>query len=298
MTVLKTRQQILNTGSKKDALLHQTSLKATFQDTISQSGYRGLFRGGGIVVSMAVPARVLYISVLESSRHESSEILTAVLSRRVADEERVKRLSPMVASIAGGVAGGLAALCVQMLVVPMDIISQKQMVMPVEQYKQGGSVKAIMRSILRNEGWVGLYKGFGLSIFSSLPTGSVWWATYGGCQHFMDSLLSHPDKNEKTMMALNKTIIQVTSGVTAALVASTISMPLDVVKTRLQVGDSALSTISSTSALGVARDLWATSGFRGFFRGLGPRVIYMSTWGTILSSFYELLRHVSVREDI
>ena len=63
MTVLKTRQQVLNhtTTIQKDSLLHQNTMKSTFLELQKSSGLRGLFRGAGVVVALAIPARVLYI---------------------------------------------------------------------------------------------------------------------------------------------------------------------------------------------------------------------------------------------
>jgi solute carrier family 25 protein 44 len=286
MTVLKTRQQVLNTTAK-DSLLHQHTLRSTYHDLVSKAGVRGLFRGAGIIVSLAIPARVVYISVLEWSRQECHQVFTGLLKRWYWKEEQQSRLLvPLVASVSGGVAGGLAAMSAQLLVVPMDVISQRQIVMNECMYAAEGSAWSVMRSAVETSGWRALYRGLGLSLFSSLPTGSIWWATYGGCQHWIDLHRPQTNINDTMRQVLERTIIQIVSGTNAAFVAATLTQPLDVVKTRLQVGTT--STLST-----IVKDFATTSGVRGFYRGLGPRIMHMSVWGTVLSSAYELLRHVS-----
>jgi solute carrier family 25, member 44 len=290
MTVLKTRQQVLS-SSTGPTRLHQSSLKSTYMSVMETSGVRGLFRGAGIVVALAVPARMVYITTLEASRHEVGVILETRLRYRCKSEADVSAKLPLVATIAGGLAGGLAAVSAQLLAVPMDVISQKQMVMVTDKYVSEGSSVSVIRAVIKSDGVSGLYRGFGLSMFTSLPTGSIWWATYGGCQHALDDVLPIPE-NGLTRLS-QRGMIQVISGIAAAAVASGLTQPLDVIKTRLQVGSEVASTSATMSPRTIARDLMTSSGVSGFFRGLWPRIIYMSTWGTVLSSCYELLRHVS-----
>jgi len=87
-------------------------------------------------------------------------------------------------------------------------------------------------------------------------------------------------------------MVQCISGLNAAIIAATLTQPLDVVKTRLQVG----KTAKSLTYTQVAKELYITSGFRGFFRGTVPRITTITLWGTVLSSAYEYLRHIS-RKD-
>ncbi len=266
----------------------------------------------------------------------------------------------------------------QSIIVPMDVISQRQMVMDARQYNTLGewrSAMVIIQNALRENngvygsvngginggigGWRGFYKGFGMSLFTSLPTGTLWWATYSGVQHKLQNMkmndhwsivhsyehLFDGDSDSdsggpfsfifdrfNTNQGLNvnvnanvnmnyinelldRGIVQGISGVSAALVASTLTQPLDVVKTRLQVGNYGNNNTNSINTnrtqtqthaqhvhirkytyTSVIKELYSTSGFRGFFRGLGPRITTMTIWGTVLSSAYEYLRHIS-RKD-
>lgn len=286
MTVLKTRQQVLNNSTGKDSLAHQHTIRSTFKDLMASSGVRGLFRGAGVVVSLAIPARVLYITTLEVSREQCQELLDSTVDAFYPNHESRLLLEPLSASVAGGVAGGTAAIASQCLVVPMDVVSQRQMVMDQATFATKGSAWSIMSSAVKEGGWRALYRGFGLSLFSSLPAGSVWWATYGGCQHLLDQHWKTRGTLNEWEVAFQRIITQLLSGTSAALVAATLTQPLDVTRTRLQVQ-------TNTPLSAIVSELKDTSGLRGFYRGLGPRVTHMAIWGTVLSSAYELLRHIS-----
>jgi hypothetical protein len=71
-----------------------------------------------------------------------------------------------------------------------------------------------------------------------------------------------------------------TAGAGAGLVASIITCPLDVIKTRLQA--QAVSRVDKgyEGAGRTVGRIWAQSGVRGFYRGLGPTLGgYLPTWG-------------------
>jgi solute carrier family 25 protein 44 len=277
VNVMKTRQQVLENNFKISS--------GTFVERI-----RAHYRGIGIILLLAIPARSVYITTLENTKE--------TLSQTFGD-------SPIVTSISGGVAGGLAAMSSQLLVVPMDIISQKQMVMQDAAFKTEGSAFYIAKSIVRTDGIKGFYRGFGLSLFSSLPVGSLWWASYSGCQHLLkrSPAFQRYETNVNSIeTVISKGFSQITSGLGAAIIAATLTQPLDVVKTRLQVGGCLLSDnmnvnkTSDKSYMFIAKELYASSGTYGFFRGLTPRIMSMGLWGTVLSSAYELLRHVSHKD--
>ena len=107
-----------------------------------------------------------------------------------------------------------------------------------------------------------------------------------------------------------KGVVQVVAGISAAIVAASLTQPLDTVKTRVQLkmedtlqhhpqtqSSSSSSSSNKPSYASVARELKISSGYKGFFKGTGARIIHMGMWGTILSSAYELLRHISRKDD-
>ena len=203
----------------------------------------------GIVLFLAIPARGIYIEVLENGRDYISDYLYRISGKNSSERSQHQHRHQhqhLIASASGGLAGGLAAMSAQAIVVPMDVISQRQMVMNNTTYLERGDAFRIFRDITKKEGIAGLYKGLGLSLFTSLPTGSIWWAAYSGSQTFMRSFIGSRDSNKEwvsSSIAVNG-IVQVTSGLTAAVFAATLTQPLDVVKTRHQTSSHSLQKSS------------------------------------------------------
>lgn len=278
LTVLKIRKQ---TGS----IVENSGL----------TNIRQYYRGLGVVLSMAIPARIIYISSLEFTRETAEQIAKGFVLNPPQywplSQEQSQNLLPFVTPFSGGVAGGVAALSSQLVVVPMDVISQKQMVAenPV-------SARQVTKGIISTVGWRGLYRGFGLSIFTSLPAGSIWWATYAGSK---DQLLKmsqgfdeeHETKHTSLSMA-RAAAIQVVSAFNAAFAAAILTQPLDTIKTRLQVLET--NSASNTSVMSIAKELAATS---KLYQGLMPRIAHMAIWGSVLSSAYEYLKVVSRKDE-
>lgn len=312
ITVMKTRQQILPSTNTKSSSFIKSSHKNLMEKI------KIYYRGVGIILLLAVPARGIYIGVLENSKENMSSIIQSSINESpfLSSTIDVQTSLPFIASVSGGMAGGLAAMASQSITVPMDVISQKQMVMEDSMYRKEGSAYHVIKKILHMEnGIYGLYRGLGMSLFTSLPSGSLWWGTYSGSQQllqrfeYFDTNNNNQERMEISMDAyihdlFKSGLKQGICGVSAAIVAATLTQPLDVIKTRLQVGayygqSSSLSAspkqMNNTYST-VVKDLYTSSGYRGFFRGLNPRIASFCLWGTVLSSAYEYLRHISKRD--
>ena len=147
ITVLKINQQASNTHSQpslreafRRIVMQQKHTTQSVSSSLSSSAaamttIRPLYRGLGIVLSLAVPARALYISILENSREGiSHRVLNGMTTHASFGPEEAHTWLPLVATFSSGLAGGIAAVAAQCLVVPMDVISQRQMVMEPAAY--------------------------------------------------------------------------------------------------------------------------------------------------------------------
>ena len=117
--------------------------------------------------------------------------------------------------------------------------------------------------------------------------------------------------------------IQTIAGTCAGGTSAFLTNPIDVVKTRLQVGKLA-SEIPSTSAdskvatttvtpqsssissstnltkptiMSTIRELVKEEGIHGFMRGVVPRMMSTALWGTAMVTAYEFLKRASVKDS-
>ena len=270
VTTASQRPQLPKTNSNITVL-------STAREVIRTSGYRGLYKGFSTVVCGLIPGRMMYLGVLESTKKS----LTVALER----SERLPEAA--VASVSSFAAGATASLAGQMIAVPVDVVSQRQMI------DQGTSGLRIARSIVAKRGVVGLYQGLGASILTFVPSSAIWWSAYGAYQSLIWSGVDryrgqqHANMHDAMRSDGDILMVQIGAGVVTGCTTSFLTNPLDVVKTRVQVGAEGDSGVTWR---GTAKALYRKEGARGFFRGVLPRMASASLWGTTMVNAYEILK--------
>jgi len=140
----------IGAGAAADCIRYTGTFDA-FGKILRHEGPRGLFKGFP-VSCIGIVSGQLYITTYEIIRQEA---------KRVNDAHRV--FSPHTMDvIRNGVAGGTASLLSQTVVVPVDIVSQKQMMM--SKVQQPPSMIQLSREIMAREGAMGFYRGFFASV--------------------------------------------------------------------------------------------------------------------------------------
>ncbi|KAJ1382352.1 Mitochondrial carrier protein [Sesbania bispinosa] len=276
VSVVKTRLQV----ASKDTL--ERNALSVVKGLLKTDGIPGLYKGFGTVITGAIPARIIFLTALETTKVASFRML-----------EPFKLSETTQAAIANGIAGMASSLLSQAVFVPIDVISQKLMVQGYSGHTQYSGGLDVARKVLRSEGVRGLYRGFGLSVMTYSPSSAVWWASYGSSQRFMWRFLGD-GKHEKGTPSLSKIILaQAAGGIIAGATASCITTPLDTIKTRLQVmGHEKRITVKQ-----VVKDLIKEDGWKGLYRGLGPRFFSMSAWGTSMILAYEYLKRLCAKDE-
>ncbi|KAG4931452.1 hypothetical protein AAZX31_17G211300 [Glycine max] len=274
--VLKTRQQVSSA---------KISCRNMSRAIIRYEGFRGFYRGFGTSLMGTIPARALYMSALEVTK---SNVGTATAHLGFSDAS-----AAAIANAAGGVASAMAA---QLVWTPVDVVSQRLMVQESNKmcYRNGFDA---FRKILGVEGPRGFYRGFGVSIVTYAPSNAVWWASYsmvnrliwgvfGGCGN------SNFGRDSKVMVG-----VQGLSAVMASGVSTIVTMPLDTIKTRLQVLDA--EEINGRrrplTLVQAVHNLVKEGGILACYRGLGPRWASMSMSAATMITTYEFLKRVSAK---
>ncbi|KAG6739444.1 hypothetical protein POTOM_057041 [Populus tomentosa] len=302
VVVLKTRQQVLPTQI--------SSLKLSLS-IMNHEGVRGFYRGFGTSLMGTIPARALYMTALEVTK---SNVGTATVRLGFSDTTAT--------AIANAAAGLSSAMAAQVVWTPIDVVSQRLMV----QDCNGSSIKSsknripsssscrymngidAFRKILNVDGPRGLYRGFGISILTYAPSNAVWWASYSVAHRLVwggiGCYASKKDENavnggggcgyrpgSKEMVAVQGVCAAMASGVSAM-----ITMPLDTIKTRLQVLDGEENgRTRPLTVMQTVRNLVKEGGFAACYRGLGPRWVSMSMSATTMITTYEFLKRLSTK---
>ncbi|KAH9676814.1 mitochondrial substrate carrier family protein [Citrus sinensis] len=274
VSVVKTRLQV----ATKDTA--ERNAFSVIRGILRTDGIPGLYRGFGTVITGAIPARILFLTALETTKAAAFKIV-----------EPFKLSEPAQAAIANGIAGMTASMCAQAVFVPIDVVSQKLMVQGYSGHAKYSGGLDVARKVIQSDGLRGLYRGFGLSVMTYSPSSAVWWASYGSSQRVIWRFLGHGTGIDDAVPSQSKIVlVQATGGLIAGATASCITTPLDTIKTRLQV----MGHDRRPSATQVVKKLISEDGWKGLYRGLGPRFFSMSAWGTSMILAYEYLTIISV----
>ncbi|XP_072982366.1 uncharacterized protein [Typha latifolia] len=273
---------------------------------LRREGPLAFYRGFATSLAGTIPARALYMAALEITK---SAVGTTVLRLGVSE--------PAASTAAGAAAGLSAAVAAQVVWTPIDVVSQRLMVQSNSYRSTASGYRGgldAFRKILTSDGIRGLYRGFGMSILTYAPSNAVWWASYsisqkiiwGGAGYYLCRYRCGVEEvgNEEKggsggggLKPGNKTVV-VVHGLSAAMAggaAALVTMPLDTIKTRMQVidcGEEGPMTIGRT-----VRSLLREGGWGACYRGLGPRWASMSMSATTMITTYEFLKRLSAKRQ-
>lgn len=149
------------------------------------------------------------------------------------------------------------------------------------------SVRECAKKVYTNEGLKAFYISFPTTVSMSIPFQSVQFATYEYCRSRFDPEGSYNPK------------IHMMAGAVAGAVASSVTTPLDVVKTLLQTkGSSKDAEIKHCSGFREATHIiYNRHGIKGFFRGFKPRVLTNMPSTAISWSVYEYFKWFLASEE-
>uniref|UniRef100_A0A7S1G425 Mitochondrial carrier protein n=1 Tax=Bicosoecida sp. CB-2014 TaxID=1486930 RepID=A0A7S1G425_9STRA len=253
-----------------------------FRTIARTEGPRALYKGFGVsLLHLAIGP--VYLPVLETTR--------SAITERLHDR-------PQLAAVAAPFAAGMAASCVaQLLVVPIDVISQVQMTAR-DSAAAPGTV-AVTRRLVETQGLRSLWRGYFVSLFTYAPASAIMWTTFTAVntavtghlpQRWFAPQVEHASPFDGVGASMG---VAAFSGAVAGGVAGTITNPVDVIRARLQLEEGARPSARET-----LRVMLRQYGYRGFWRGLNARVLAMAQGTASMQCAYELLKRMSAtRQD-
>eukprot|EP00937_MAST-01D_sp_MAST-1D-sp2_P005758 g5758.t1 len=171
---------------------------AVARDMVREQGPLRMWRGVSTMFSGCVPAHAAYFSIFEALK-------------RTLGADR-----PGHHPLAAGAAGAMATVAHDIIMTPMDVAKQRL------QLGYYNGMWDLFRTVLRQEGAGALYRSFPTTLLMNVPYGAVMVSTNESLKRLLNPT------NEQNLAAF------LVAGAGGGLVASLVTCPLDVAKTRLQ----------------------------------------------------------------
>ena len=157
----------------------------------------------------------------------------------------------------------LPAVAACLVRVPTEVLKTRQQT-------SSTSLLSALKSTLADGGAGNLYRGFGITLFREVPFACLQFPVYEGLK----------SKYGDTPLR------SAACGSLSGALAAGLTTPLDVVKTRYQIGYSA-SNVKYESSAHVVRLLVEEEGARAFMKGVEPRVMWIGIGGFVFFGAYE-----------
>lgn len=268
------------------------------QSIMRREGLKGMYRGVGVACVGSVPGVALYLTTYEKVSHwwlslgRATDSVTGCPSFL----NRVAAATPRTIT---SFTSGLIAEAVSCVVwVPIDVSKERLQSQPPGLQGRYSSSLDALRTIARREGVGGLYKGYWSTLGSFGPFSAVYFACYE-CfsRHLYSSVFTEGSPRDGFVTAL-------LAGAGGNTVASLVTNPLELIKTRLQVQrpvlDTEVSALRSlfmydySGLLDGIRTVAREDGVRALWKGVGCRIAYTAPNAALTMAFYHLFRGASM----
>tara|TARA_B110001452_G_C15170329_1_gene406779 strand:- start:132 stop:1025 length:894 start_codon:yes stop_codon:yes gene_type:complete len=227
----------------------------------ASGGFSGMYTGVVATALGASPGAALFFSAYETMK--------PVLKKMNGGEEKWWQAS------AASSCGEVAACLVR---VPTSIVTQR---MQVGQYASFG--EAVSKIAASEGGLMTFYTGYWTTVAREIPFSFIQFPMYEGMKKFL-----------RMAQGSDTTPAQgATCGSIAGAIASAVTTPLDVIKTRLMLGNpSHISGEAYVGTIQTAKLMVAEEGAMALFKGIGPRVGWITAGGYVFFGAYEKAQEV------
>ncbi|MBW0530806.1 hypothetical protein O181_070521 [Austropuccinia psidii MF-1] len=230
-----------------------------FRSTLAKDGVRGLYAGcSALVIGNGLKAGVRFFSY---------EKLKKILA-----DEQGKLTGPrsLLAGLGAGVFEAIFA------VTPSETIKTKLVNESMKPNPRFTGLVQGTREIIRTEGFGGIYRGLFPVMMRQGANSAVRFSTYSSLKAFFQG-------NVRSDQQLSSFITFITGGI-AGTVTVYCTMPLDVIKTRMQ---SLEAKSRYSNSFDCAYQIFKHEGILKFWKGTTPRLIRLSLSGGIVFTVYE-----------
>lgn len=274
------------------------SMRQVFR-TLRNSGYQNFYQGFNIISLGCIPSHALYFSSYEITKKYFTRENTIDI-------------------FGNALVGGIAVIFHDLIMTPCELIKQRMQLLKTK------STLETLRDAKQQFGYRGLWRSFPVNFLQNLPHSMItvsanetfktyyrrWFGEHSMASYFLcgsmagsvSALVTSPLDNIKTQLnceslehhSLNKLREQMSKNVRNVGVSrsyfSKASQKMYCICSSALNNSKYLSSENMPRALCAGRKIIRESGFRGFFRGLGLRIIMQSFSTAISWTVYEFFK--------
>jgi len=269
-----------------------TGTRDAFLKISRTEGIASLWSGLSPTLILAVPTTIIYFTMYEQLKMKID------FQRRAfsAHPDILTSETPRWVSLG---AGGLARLLAVTLVSPMEMVRTKMQ----SQKMPWSDVHKCLKDLVKTQGVRGLWNGYTATLLRDVPFSALYWPLYEQCKAVLNLYTSNRDSF----------LVNFGSGAIAGSVASSVTLPFDVIKTikQIEMGEkdimgvkpgtsrtyqgSSIFNVSSLSGrsrsnMTIAKELISEQGVKGMFSGIIPRLLKVAPACAIMISSYEFCK--------
>lgn len=253
-------------------------------------GFRGIYNGILPVIAASIPIAAIFFFIYSTVKNLIPICVNAMFPdsftftddgpKPITDSIQLVFFINFLINL---LAASLGEMCAGLIRTPIEIVKQKRQVSKI-QYR---AVDILMHAY-KSEGLInGIYRGYGITIMRDIPFSMIQYPVY----EFLSSIT--PQMKDNITLLVNACY-----GSIAGAIASAVTTPLDVAKTRIQLADLDSSkdyTPQQQNPLRILRKLYKQKGISGIFIGFVPRVLWTTVGGFIWFGSYNLVKYILER---
>lgn len=239
------------------------TLKTRLQSShgfLKAGGFKGVYAGVGSAIVGSAPGAALFFVTYDSIKRN--------FDRPHSSQARESGVHMLAASL-----GEIAACAVR---VPTEVVKQRTQ---AGQHPSSLSAITSILDIRKTKGiasmWRELYRGWGITVMREVPFTVVQFPLWEGMKRWAVSRKG--DGSNGPVTGFESAVFGSLSGA----VAATLTTPLDVLKTRMMLAKEREAVTS------LMRRTLQEEGVGAFFKGLGPRTMWISIGGAVFLGSYQ-----------
>jgi solute carrier family 25 S-adenosylmethionine transporter 26 len=243
---------------------------------VNTQGVTGLYRGFGASIGTSAPSSAIFFATYEAVKKWTE----------VKFPHSLGKVGPIVAAAVGNVVASVVR-------VPPEVVKQR-----VQARVYPNMITAITE-MSRTEGIGGFYTGYGIQLARDIPYAAIQFMTFETLKkaYGVNRPLAAGETKRPAVSEAKKVLTNLWMGAVAGLVASVVTTPMDVVKTRVMTQDLTQGAVK----IGVrqtVRSILKHEGPLAFTYGMLPRVMLKVPASALFLVAYEGMKRLLIALEV